>query len=318
MKNVVLYAGTWMAATILVVLFYYLIVIKKYSYVFQKLSWNSGLLKSMVSYGVPTLITTSLFTFISSTDTLFLTYFHGLKDVGVYSVVFPLATLSGMFLTPINALILPLISHLMEGEEKKIVHLIHSILKLVPFIGLYFGLFIALFPTSIATTLFGLKWSGLVETPLIIFSIGFILSPLSNFLVIILSGMGRTTERLKLSVFVAILNIILCLILIPLFGVVGAVIANTIVYFVSVILFTKAIGKFFTLSYSFGFYLKLAAFAGVILALVKAISFQPMGLIQIFITGLVYTAIFAAFGFTQSVLDENTKKLLLKKFINRT
>ncbi|MEP7167002.1 MAG: flippase [Candidatus Woesebacteria bacterium] len=309
-KDVVYYAATWMMSTFLVTILYYIAVIRNYPFVFKKFSWNSTLLRTMITYGVPTLITTSLYTFISSTDTVFLTYFHGLKDVGIYNVVFPLATLSGLFLTPINSLILPLISHLMEGEEEKIAHLVQNILRLVPFIGLYFGLFIALFATSIVGTLFGNKWIGLVEIPLIIFSFGYILSPLSNFLVLILSGMGKTAQRLRLSIYVAVLNITLCFVFIPFYGVVGAVIANTLVYIVSVYLFTRIISNSFQLTYSYGFYVKLGLFASGIFLLVKIFHIQPLGFIQIGITGLLYTMIFALFAFTQEVLDAQTMKLL--------
>jgi len=311
--NVLYFAATWVAGTILMVVVYYLLLARRYSFVLQKFHNDPSLLKRMISYGFPTLLTTSLFTFISSTDTLFLTYFHGLKDVGVYNVVLPLATLSGLFLTPINALILPLISHLMEGEESKIVYLVQSLLKLVPFIGIYFALFLSLFPGQIITTLFGAKWSGLAETSLIIFSLGFIWSPLSNFLVIILSGMGKTNERLKLSFLVAILNIILCFLLIPRFGVIGAVIANSLVYMISVVIFTKMIERFFQITYSYMFYVKLLLLVGVIFIFVKALGVNPNGLIQISIVGLLYTIPFLIFGFTQDVLDTKTRKLLMSR-----
>lgn len=312
-ENIVYYALAWAVATFVIVIVYTLVAMKKYGYVFSKLHWDSKLFISMLKYGIPTLITTTLFSFIGSADVIFLTIFKGVREVGIFSVIFSLATVSSIFLTPINALILPLTSELMEHENTKVQRLVQQTLKLIPFVGLYFGTFVALFPSSVTGTLFGGKWIGLVELPLIVFSLGFVMSSLSSYLVTILSGMGKVKERLKLSILIVIIDIVLSLILIRSFGVMGAVVTNTIVYIVSVILFTKAIGKTIQLQYSFFFYTKLTLFVISIFVLVRLFHIYPVGLFQVLVCGLIYSILFFIFGTTQGVADSATIEILTKK-----
>ncbi len=129
--------------------------------------------------------------------------------------------------------------------------------------------------------------------------------------------MGKTTQRLRLSVFIALLNCVLCWILIPRYGVVGAVIANTLVYIVSVLLLTRMISRFFVLNYSYGFYAKVGLLGLILWVSVKFFNLYPYGLIQIIIFGMVYTLIFIVFGLTQHVLDAHTTQFLLTRLWRR-
>lgn len=307
LNNIVFYSACWAISNLLIVIIYYFVVNKKYSYIFHHLHWDKTLLTSMISYGVPTLVTASFLIFITSIDSIFLTYFKGVREVGIYSVIFPLATISGLILSPINTMILPLVSHLMEDEGHKVSDLIHSVLKLVPFISLYFGLFVALFPNSIVTAFFGNKWAGLVEAPLVLFSLGYVFAPLSNLLITIISGMGKVKERLKLSIIIVCFSLLVNLIFIPTFGVLGAALANTMVYILSVLLFTWAISKSFKLTYSYSFYLKLIAFSFAVFVCVKFFKLNPNGILQIVLFGIIYTVLFITFGISQKVIDDKMR-----------
>ncbi len=307
-NNVFFYTLAWLISNLVIVAIYYVILSKKYTFLFQAFSWDQALLKTMLAYGLPTLITASLYIFITSIDAVFLTSLRNVTEVGIYNVVYPLATLAGLVLTPINTLTLPLVSHLMVDEGHKVSRFIHSILKLIPFVSLYFGLYIALFSSSLVSLLFGAKWVDLVELPLTIFALGYILSPLASLLFTILSGMGKVKERLKLSIVLVVFSLVSSLTLISLWGVVGAAIANSLVYLVSVLLFTKAINGFFTIHYPWNFYARLVLFAGLLAVAVKLSHWVPVGLVQIMVTGLIYTLVFILFGLHQRVLDE---KLLM-------
>jgi O-antigen/teichoic acid export membrane protein len=307
-NNVFFYTLAWFVSNLLIVIVYYVILSKKYSFLFQTFSWDQALFRTMLAYGLPTLITASLYIFITSIDAVFLTSLRNVAEVGVYNVVYPLATLAGLILTPINTLTLPLVSHLMVDEGHKVSHFIHSVLKLIPFVSLYFGLYIALFSGSLVSLLFGAKWVNLVELPLTIFALGYVFSPLASLLFTILSGMGKVKERLKLSIILVIFSAVSSLVLIALWGVVGAAIANSLVYLVSVVLFSKAISSSFVIRYPWSFYARLLLFAGLVATGIKLSHWLPVGLIQIVGSGLVYTLVFLLFGLHQQVLDQ---KLLL-------
>lgn len=316
--NVLNYALAWTIANFVVVIIYYFLLLNKFSFIKGSFKHEGKLFKSMVSFGIPTLITTSVYTFITSSDTIFLTFFHGVREVGIYNIIFPLSTVSNIFLTPVNALLLPLTSNLMEGERKKIEELLKQLLKLVPFVSLYFGLFVALFPSSVASVLFGEKWVGLIEIPLTIFAIGFTLSPLSTILITILSGMGKVKERLKISVYIAIISILIGLVLIPLFSVTGVVISNILMYTITIALFSGAISKIVKIPFPIGYYIKLSFFAFALLISVRFLGINPAGWIQVFASAFFYTVTFALFGYVIGTVDKYTLKTvndLLSKYL---
>ena len=74
-------------------------------------------------------------------------------------------------------------------------------LKIVPFVALYFGLFIFLFPRGIIQTIFGSKWMDLAQSPLQFASLAYILFPVTSYIGTITNGLGLVKEKVKISLF---------------------------------------------------------------------------------------------------------------------
>ena len=315
--NVVFYAIAWSAGYILTAIIYYLILYKnkKFKYLVQNtISWDKKLFKAMLTYAVPTLATTSIYSYITFTDTFFLTLLRGVKEVGIYNVIFPLVSISSIFLYPITNFILPLTSELMEEAKKeKVSQLLEMVLKIIPFLGMYFLLFIAMFGSTTISLFFGDKWVGLVEIPLTILAITYVATLLATFLATIASGMGKINERLRASVIIAFLATILSALLVFKYGVIGAVLANSIVYFFSIVIFSRIVKTVVDFQYPLIFYSQLAIFSTFLYILVRIIHFQPTGWFQFISSGIIYTLIVVVFAYYLNLFSKDMLKLAIKK-----
>lgn len=312
--NALFYSVSWISAYLVTALVYNYLLHKRHrELVRNKLWWNKDLLKMMSHYAIPTLFTASIYSFITFSDIFFLTLFRGVKEVGAYNIILPLASTSIVFLSPLNNLILPLTSHLMEGDKSKITNLIEQALKIIPFVALYFALFLVMFPSSPIKLIFGEKWLGPTEQPLIILSIGYIAISLYTFLATIVSGFGKVKEKLLISVFIAIVSIFLNAFLIYFYGLMGAVIANSLIGVISVILFGHIIKKVIPFHYPYLFYIKIASLSTFLYIIVKFVNFYPTNWFQFITSGIVYTMIIIILALYSNIIDKSMIKLIFRK-----
>lgn len=311
--NVYTYALSWTGAYLLSAIIYNYILYKENKYLTKnKIIWDKSLLKKMYSYAMPALATTSISSFILYSDIFFLTLFRGVREVGIYNIIIPIVSISTIFLYPLNNFIFPLISHLMEAERKRIENLLNILLKIVPFLGMYFGLFIVMFPSTPVSLLFGQKWIGLVENPMVVLSFGFITALLSYYLTTIVSAMGKIKERLKISIIIAITSLALNSFFVFKYGVMGMVIANTIVYLLSIYYFGRIIKTVINFKYPYAFYFKIIIFSALFYLFVKVININLQTWIEYLSAGIIYSIIFLSFGFYLDILSTNVLKLVLK------
>ena len=274
--NIIFYALSWgLGHIITAIIFLFFLLYKHPNISKNKVVWSNAIIKQMLALAFPVLMENFVVTTMIFADTFFLTLMKGVKEVGIYNIIYPLTSVSIILLTPINGLILPLVSHLMEGEREKLRLLINRILELVPFMGIYFSLFIILFPSSIVRLVFGQKWLGLVEIPLIFLSIGYIGILISNALGNIAIGTGRVKERLKANVILAMISVCLDILLVWRFGILGVVITNSLIGFMLSIWCIKIIKTSISFQTPLWFYLKILAFSIAVFIAVRLIGFSP-------------------------------------------
>lgn len=311
-SDIVFYAISWVlghtftASAFLFLLFY------KHSFLTKnKLVWEGKIFKLMFSFALPSISETFVSSIIVLTVTFFLTLFKGVREVGIYNIIYPLALIPVILLAPINTLLLPLVSHLMEGEKDKMRYLIEKILTIIPFIGLYFALFIIIFPSPVVGLIFGQKWLGLVEIPLTILSLGTIAILMNGILGAITSGIGKIREKLKVTTITAIISIILGVFFIWYYGVLGAAIITSLTMLLMNILFVKIIKTIILFQIPYLFYLKLLIFSSVIYTLIKVTEINPKSWFEFIGFGIIYTIIFIIFGYIIKIYDKQLITLLL-------
>ena len=314
LHNPLFYAIAWVFGYfITTVIFIYLLWGKHPVLTKNNLSWHKETFNVMFQYAVPAFATTFVYSLLVSSDIFLLTLFRGVKEVGIYNVVVPLASISIVLISPLNSILFPLVSHLYEGERKKLGYLVGKIYETIPFLGVYFALFIIMFPSSTAGLIFGQKWLGLVQLPLSILSMGYVALLSSNILGIIALGMGKVKERLKVLTVISIISVAFNIVLIRQFGVLGAVVTTSLFALASSLLFTKIIKSkvFFKIPYLF--YLKLLLFSIFLFFIIRLSGFYPKNWFEFIVSGIVYTLTFIIFGYILKIYDKQLVELIIQR-----
>ncbi len=314
--NILFFAASFVSAYIFLTVFYTLLVRIKFGYIKSKLEWDSILINKSFRYGFPTFLSTSLFTIISYTDVLFLTYFRDISTVGVYNVVLPIASISIFLFDPIRKMIVPVISQFAENDAQKVGALISSTFRLIPFIGLYFGLFLLLFSEGIISMTFGYKWVHLASNYLRVMSITYIFSLLSIYLSSVISGLGKAKEQLIVSIFLAVLSLIGAMLGAKFFGLFGIVISNCIVFLSSTYLYYRIIKNHLTsITIPYKLYAKLILLSVCFIIVKVILGFVPISVLSIFISGIIYTAIMFVVFLRLEIIDANIIFLYKNNFL---
>ncbi len=310
----IFYALSWVFGYFLTtILFLYLLWSKHPLLTENILSWNKNIFNTMYKYALPAFATTLVYSLLVSSDTFLLTLLRGVIEVGIYNVIVPIASISIIFLSPLNLILFPLVSTLMEEEGEKINYLVSKIYQLVPFVGIYFALFIILFPSSIVSLIFGQKWLDFSIIPLSILSLGYIGIIMSSILGSIILGTGRVKERLKILVVVAVLNVSLNVILIWYYGILGAVISSSLVAVILCIFFTRIIKTTANFQIPYLFYGKLSLFSVFLFFIIRLIGFAPKNWTELILSGVVYTTVFVILGFLFKIYDKKVIELILPR-----
>ena len=187
--------------------------------------------KKVVLFGIPLLAASFAGKIIGYIDTLLLTYFGTLTEVGVYNVVLPTALILLLFGRSISAIIFPMASELWAKKDLKRINeglrLIHkySFIILTPII-----FSILVYSQIIIRTFFGSEYeSGYLAMQILLVGMAFFIVAMINNQVI--SALGEPKYVAKIIAVAAFLNIVLNLFLIPKYSINGAAIATSISYF---------------------------------------------------------------------------------------
>lgn len=313
--SIIWYAAAWSLSYIITAITYRFILHKKNKTIVNKVSWDKPLFLRMLKYALPTLLISSIGLISAPIDSMLIILFQDLSNVGIYNVILPLVLISPIFLSPFNALLLPLVSKL-EDEPKKLQLLLQTMLKIIPYVAIYFGFFIFLFPESILQTMFGSKWMYIAKTPLKIASLGYIFTPIGSLIGAFANGLGLIKEKSKFSAIFFILKIGLNVILIYTIGVLGAIISNIILSIFTTLYLGFYVKKKTLFSIPFLFYGKLLLFGILIFTIVNVLNFNPRGIIAIGATGILYTLLYGLFGIIFEVVNKKSLFLLLNNRVN--
>lgn len=194
------------------------------------------LFKRIISFSFPAMIAMVGSSILIYSDTLILTYFRTLEEVGLYQVAYPTSNILLYFPSAICAMILPLSSELWARKEKEKLRIgtnllyKYSLLLMIPL-----AILVASFSKSILTTLFGQAYEA-ATLPLVILSAGSVIYAIGIISATILSGIGKPKINSKIVLIAAVTNIALNLVVIPRYGIVGAAITTVIGYTIILVL----------------------------------------------------------------------------------
>ena len=202
----------------------YIILIKNVFPEFHKIKTviDKELTIKLLRFGIPVILTGFATIVYSYTDTIILTIYRSLDEVGLYNVGLPTARILWKINIAFVTVLLPISAELWAKNRKDMISRGVKKLYKYSFILIFpFSLFMLLFPEIILNLLFGEEYIG-ASNVLRILSISSIAISFAKINNTILTGIGKPKEVSKIMISGAVINLIGNLILIPHYGIEGA------------------------------------------------------------------------------------------------
>src|SRR3989344_9059554 len=303
--------------SVILFLVFYPFLRKELSFFKHKIVNLKQTTKELLWFGLPLMAADIGGKVIGYPDTLMLTYFGSLTEVGIYNVVLPSALFFIQISRAISAIVFPISTELHYKKDTakiaKGVSLLHSycfalIIPLIFTLFVFTGFFLDLF--------FGAEYiaGATAFRILLVGSMFFILASINN---IIISSMGEPKEVTKIILLSAVLNVALNIFLIPSFGINGAAAATALAYLLSLIMSTRKLLRTLNISAPYLQWMKLlliaAVFVMTIFYITKTLSLHVYA--EIILSSLIATLVYLLLLYLFNVIDlHDLKKNLLRAF----
>ena len=229
-QSVIVPVIAFLIATIIVGIIGLFVSLKVHKLVIPQIKGGRNIFKKLFIFGLPLIFLVIGNKIIDSVDILILTYFRNLSEVGVYSMVLPTATLCLFFFRPLAIMVLPLGTELWQrGLSEELTSMLKSLYYYLSILISPIIILLIVFAKEFFTLFFGTSYAtGVIPLQIILSGVFFF--GLANLNISILIGIGKSKNSGKTLLYGALINLILNLIFVPLFGMIGAAISTTISY----------------------------------------------------------------------------------------
>ncbi|MFA6256023.1 MAG: oligosaccharide flippase family protein [Candidatus Absconditabacterales bacterium] len=207
-----------------------IIFLKKYRHTLQKgkLIFSGELIKTQLKYAFRVFLGANIGSLLGQVDQQIVINLLGPKAAGYYSNYFSLIGAYTLVISPLLAMVFPIVTELVTKKDKTKLHLLQNTLyKYFSILALSIGGIFFAFGPEIASILFGTKfyYSGqllMYSAPFLIINVMFII----NFG--ILAGLGKVKQRVKILGIALLVNVVSNIVLLYYFkiGLPGAVIST--------------------------------------------------------------------------------------------
>lgn len=263
--------------------------------------------RSVLSFTWPLALTGLTFLFVSKTDKLMLGYFLRSEDVGIYTPAVVIASLLEFFNSAFKYRFLPTASeYFSKNEMGGLKPLFKSTSKWSFFVVYPIFLFILLFSKEILALLYGAEYTR-AYIALIVLSLGIAVNDFSGTSANILVAGGRTKLNLCCEIIAAVTNIILNVVLIPIYGIVGAAIATAMSYVTRNIASLGFVYRFYGMLPYTRKYLNIAVsgFAAIAATYVLKMHSPLPWWLTMFVLGVVFLSLYLIAALLTRSLDRN-------------
>jgi len=182
--------------------------------------------KYLLNISIPILLTTSMFHIINWTDTIILGYYNTSRDIGIYNICLKMSMSSSIVLFSINSIAAPKFSELYSAKKfVEFKNVIKLSSKMIFWLSLPILLIIG-FKADFLLNIFGLEFiEG--KRALYVLLFGQFINVLCGSVGYILMMTNKQKILRNIIVVSASLNFALNILLIPIYGILGAAIATT-------------------------------------------------------------------------------------------
>lgn len=266
--------------------------------------------KERIFFSLPLFFSAVFISIMQWIDTFFLGYLRSIKEVGIYNVALPLAASMGIFLASFSRVFYPIIAGMIaRKQEQEIPGIYTMITKWIFMLSFPILSLIILFPNRIIQIFFGSEYLP-GSLALVILSLAYFINIITGPTFETLISFKKTKTVFWLNAGAVSVNIILNLILIPLYGITGAALATGITIgfreIISFILVKRLIG----LKLRIKPYLKILS--ATILAILSAwLIFSALNnqlnsvIALVFCTLVIFVISYLVLLFILRVLDKN-------------
>lgn len=267
--------------------------------------------KKIFSYSWPLVLYSILYGILPFIDSFIIGYFKGALEVGLYNAAVPLAFLLILFPQLFMRRFFPLATREFSRRNYAVIKEISKQTeKWIIIVNIPIFLMMIIFPGAIINVFFGADYL-LAENALRFLSIGLLFYSTSIISHNLISMIGKTKLILMNILFASILNLILNIILVPLFGISGAAVATMISYIVlTLILFFQL--KYYASVIPFRrkiFRVFLSAIIPTII-LIYIKQFVSLNLFTIALLGAFFVLLYIIMIFITKSLDDNDLMIL--------
>ena len=251
-SSVLLYVGMGIKSPVIAYLCVNFIIILIYAPFVKKLfpdftqlkaKFDKRLMKSVLTFGFMVSFSGVIWTVLTQTDTLILTYFRTMEEVGLYQIAVPLANLLLYAVIAINLVAYPMVAELSaRKDEKKLSQGINLFYKYIFMLVIPIVVVIFSFSDLVINILFGSKYIA-AAAALKILIISALFSSLTLFNNSVLSAIGHPKTVAKTMSIAAVLNLCLNLYFVPKYGIVGASGSTMTSFILALFLSTNSLRK---------------------------------------------------------------------------
>lgn len=199
-------------------------------------------LREMFAFSSPLMLSTVLAMFLTRADTLMLSYFKSSHQVGLYNAAYPLAGAMTLILSSFGFIYLPLASRLDAEDRRSEIDAVYTLTtKWIFVITLPVFVTVVVFSEDVLVATFGREYAP-ASLALTILVVGFFTGATFGRNRETVSALGDTVFLMGTNALALVANIVLNLVLIPVYGYLGAAVASML-SFVSLNLVVFAVLK---------------------------------------------------------------------------
>lgn len=193
---------------------------------------------------------------IGYVDTLTITAFRTLPEVGLYQAAQPASHILWYFPTALCAVLFPMVSELWAKREKRLLgNVLHFLIKFSFILMIPIGLVFITFPGAVLLLLFGPDYLA-ASAALQLLGMGAIIYSLYLILTYAVVAIGKPAVTTKILIVMACFNLMANLILVPPYGIEGAAFATFSTYVAGFMLISHFSTKLIKFSIPWGSILK--------------------------------------------------------------
>lgn len=248
--------------------------------------------KQMLFYSMPLFFSGIFVNIMSWTDTFFLGFLRDSYDVGIYNVAMPLAASLALISSAFSNIFFPMMTEFRAlNKFSQLRHTYVVILRWILMISLPFVLIIILFPKIILQLFFGSEFiSG--SLVLIIIILAYFFKGLTGPCTQMLMAFDKIKMIFYVNSISAILNILFNIILIPIYGLIGAAIATAVSIVIRQLILFILANKLINLKLNILNYYKILIASLVALMPLIVLSLFGKSLIIFFVSVLIFVLIY--------------------------